>query len=260
STIRAAKEIALTLAKESAEHAEALSELTQTQGEPWHRMESGGFLNNIVYGFNDGLTANFGLVAGVIGAGVEPRIVLISGVVGLIADALSMGSSGYLAAKSEQEVYAYEIAMEEEEIRVMPEVEEKELALIYEVRGIEKERAKQLAHELMRNPEQALAEKVREELRIVEAHTTPLKEGWVTGIATAVGALIPVAPFFVLEGNVAMWTAFIVAMLSHFAVGAARSIFTGRGIFRSGIDMFLVGFGVAGAAYAIGELVSRWLL
>lgn len=256
----AAKVTALTLAKESAGHAEALSELTGTQGEPWHRTESGGFLNNIVYGFNDGLTANFGLVAGVIGANVEPHIILVTGIVGLIADALSMGSSGYLAAKSEQEVYDYEIAMEKEEIALMPEVEAEELALIYEAKGIEKRRAKQMAHDLMRNPEQALAEKVREELQIGEAHTTPLKEGWITGVATAVGALIPVAPFFVFKAHMAMWTAFIVAMLFHFAVGAARSIFTGRGLFRSGIDMFLVGLGVAGIAYVIGELVSRGLL
>jgi len=63
----------------------------------------GGFLRNVVYGFNDGLTANFGLVAGVIGASVQPHVIMISGVAGMIADALSMGSSGYLAAKSEQE-------------------------------------------------------------------------------------------------------------------------------------------------------------
>ena len=255
-----AKETALTLAKESAKHAEALSGLTGTQGEPWHRIASGGFLNDVVYGFNDGLTANFGLLAGVIGAAVEPRVILISGVAGLIADALSMGSSSYLAAKSEQEVYDYEIAMEKEEIRLMPEVEEEELALIYEAKGIEKAQAKQMAHDLMRDPEQALDEKVREELRIGKAHTTPLKEGWITGAATAVGALIPVAPFFVFKGNAAIWTAFTVAMLSHFGVGAARSIFTGRGLIRSGIDMFLVGLGVAGVAYFIGELVSRWLL
>ena len=199
-------------------------------------------------------------MAGVIGAAAEPHMVLISGVVGLIADALSMGSSSYLAAKSEQEVYDYEIAMEKEEIELMPEVEAEELALIYEARGIDKARAKQMAQELMRDPEQALAEQVREELRIGEAHTTPLREGFLTGVATAVGALIPVAPFFVLEGVAAMWTAFTVAMLSHFAVGAARSIFTGRGIFRSGIDMFLVGLGVAGAAYFIGKLVFRWFL
>ena len=255
----AARAVSLTLAKESAEHAGTLAGLSGGSAEPWHQTASGGFLRNVVYGFNDGLTANFGLVAGVIGASVAPHVVLISGVAGMIADALSMGSSGYLAAKSEQEVYAHEIAMEREEIRLMPEVEVEELALVYEAKGIEADRARQMAAQVMRDPARALEESVREELKIGEARSTPLKEGWVTGVATAVGALIPVAPFFVLSGWAAVWTAFGIAMASHFAVGAARSFFTGRGVFRSGIDMFVVGVGVAGVGYLVGDLVAKLL-
>jgi VIT1/CCC1 family predicted Fe2+/Mn2+ transporter len=254
-----AKAVSLTLAKESAAHAETLAGLAGKKAEPWHRTESGGFLRNVVYGFNDGLTANFGLVAGVIGAAVQPHVIMISGVAGMIADSLSMGASGYLAAKSEQEVYAHEIAMEKEEIRLMPEVEEDELALVYEAKGIDGKRARAMAVEVMRDPARALDEQVREELKIGEAHSTPLKEGWVTGAATAVGALIPVAPFLMFETRIAMWTSFAVSMLSHFAVGAARSVFTGRGIIRSGIDMFVVGLGVAVVGYVMGDLVARLL-
>ncbi len=254
-----AQAVSLTLARESAAHAETLAGLAGSKSEPWHRAESGGFLRNVVYGFNDGLTANFGLVAGVIGAAVQPHLIMISGVAGMIADALSMGSSGYLAAKSEQEVYAHEIEMEKEEIRLMPEVEEEELALMYQVKGVEPRTARRMAQEVMRDPERALGEQVREELKIGEAHSTPLKEGWVTGAATAVGALIPVAPFLVFESQVAIWTSFAISMLSHFAVGAARSVFTGRGIIRSGIDMFVVGLGVAGVGYMMGDLAARLL-
>ena len=259
STGDAARKVSLTLAKESAEHAGTLAGLTGESAEPWHQTESGGFLRNVVYGFNDGLTANFGLVAGVIGASVAPHVVLISGVAGMIADALSMGSSGYLAAKSEQEVYAHEIAMEKEEIRLMPEIEAEELALVYEAKGIEADRARQLAAQVMRDPERALAESVKEELKIGAARSTPLREGWITGVATAVGAFIPVAPFMVLQGPAAAWTAFIIAMLSHFAVGGARSFFTGRGVIRSGFDMFVVGLGVAGVGYVVGGLVAKVL-
>ncbi|MGH7645897.1 MAG: VIT1/CCC1 transporter family protein, partial [Gemmatimonadales bacterium] len=257
----AGREVSLTLARESAEHAGTLAAMVGpgVGVEPWHRTASGGFLRNLVYGFNDGLTANFGLLAGVVGAAVAPHVVLISGVAGMIADALSMGSSGYLAAKSEQEVYAHEIAMEEEELRLMPEVEEEELALVYQAKGIEAATARRLAADVMKDPQRALAEKVREELRIGEAHATPLKEGWVTGVATAVGAFIPVAPFLVLDGPVAAWTAFGLAMVSHFAVGAARSFFTGRGVFRSGIDMFVVGLGVAGVGYVVGDVIAKLL-
>jgi predicted membrane protein (TIGR00267 family) len=254
-----ARDTALTLAKESAEHAGTLGGLVGAVGEPWHRTESGGFLRSVVYGFNDGLTANFGLVAGVIGASVAPHVILVSGVAGMIADALSMGASGYLAAKSEREVYEHEIAMEREEIRLMPEVEEEELSLLYEAKGVQREQARRMAKDVMKDEGRALDEKVREELGIGAARSTPLKEGWITGTATAIGALIPVAPFLVLAGAPAVWTSFTLAMISHFAVGAARSFFTGRGIFRSGVDMFVVGVGVAGIGYLVGEAVARWI-
>jgi predicted membrane protein (TIGR00267 family) len=249
---------ALVLARESAEHATTLGEIAGRPGEPWHRTESGGLLRNVIYGFNDGLTANFGLVAGVIGASAaqQHQFVIVAGVAGIIADALSMGSSGYLAAKSEQEVYAHEIAMEREEIELMPEVERDELALMYEAKGMRAETAHALASEVMRDPQRMLDEQVQQELGIGEQTTSPLREGWITGLATAIGALIPVFPFLVLEGSSAIIAAFIVAMLSHFLVGAARSMFTGRGIFRSGFDMFIVGLGVAIVGYYVGEWVA----
>ena len=259
SNFKQTKDIALRLAKDSAEHANRLMESGNSSGEPWHQSESGGLLRNIVYGFNDGLTANFGLIAGVIGASAEPHIILISGIAGMIADALSMGSSGYLAAISEKEVYEHERQLEADEIKLMPELETEELALIYESKGMKKEEAKKLAVDAMKNPEQALEDKVREELGIIESSQSPLKEGWVTGAATAIGALIPVFPFFFFSGNAAVWISFIIAMVSHFGVGAARSFFTGRGIFRSGFDMFAVGFGVAAIGYLIGEMILKFL-
>ena len=249
----------LTLARESAEHATTLNTISGKSGEPWHRISSGGFLRNVVYGFNDGLTANFGLVAGVIGASASSahHTVIVAGVAGLIADALSMGSSGYLAAKSEQEVYANEIAMERDEIALMPEIERDELALIYETKGMSTESAHALATEVMADPARMLEEQVQEELGIGEPHMSPLREGWVTGAATAIGALIPVFPFLVMTGRAAIVVAFVVSMGSHWVVGAARSVFTGRSVFRSGLDMFVVGLGVALAGYYMGEWVAK---
>ena len=258
----AGKGEALTLARESAEHAQELSNIAGRTGEPWHRTESGGFLRNVVYGFNDGLTANFGLVAGLVAATAvnTHATIVVGGVAGLAADALSMGASGYLAAKSEQEVYAHEIAMERDEIAMMPEVERDELALIYEAKGIDQRTAQRLAAEMMSDPERMLNEKVQEELGIGDPHMSPLREGIVTGSATAVGALIPVFPFLLWEGSVAITVSFAVSMLSHWLVGAARSVFTGRSVFRSGLDMFVVGLGVAAIGYLAGKWLERVLL
>src|SRR2546429_2034575 len=172
-----AREVSLKLAKESEAHAGTLAGLAGRAAEPWHKTESGGFLRNVVYGCNDGVTANVGLVAGVIGAAVAPHMVLLSGIAGMIADALSMGSSGCLAGKSEQEVYDHEIAMEKEEIRIMPEVEEEEIALVYQTKGIEAGIRRKMAAEVMRDSQRALDEQGRGELKIGEAHPTPFKEG-----------------------------------------------------------------------------------
>jgi VIT1/CCC1 family predicted Fe2+/Mn2+ transporter/rubrerythrin len=259
---KSTQDTAMAIATESAEHAQDLSDSLGNVGEPWHMSAGAGYLRSVVYGFNDGLTANFGLVAGVIGADVigtdaGPNIVIVTGVAGAFADALSMGSSGYLAAKSESEVAARQIAIEKEEIRLMPDLEEKELALILEAKGLSAERARETAHSMMRDPAQALETKVQEELRLQPPSVTPLADGLVTGAATAVGAFIPLFPFFFMEAGSAIWVSLTISMLAHFAIGAARSIFTGRGLWASGRDMFLVGFGVAAAGYVIGDLLVQ---
>jgi VIT1/CCC1 family predicted Fe2+/Mn2+ transporter len=254
---------ALRLARESKEHANTLSMIAGTVGEPWHKTQAGGFLRNVVYGFNDGLTANFGLVAGMVGAaesmGAAGHAVVVAGLAGMVADALSMGSSGYLAAKSEREVYEHEIAMEKEEIRLMPELETEELSLLYQAKGIPEGQSDELARQVMSDPEKALDEKVREELKIGDATSTPFREAWVTGLATAIGAFIPVAPLLISTEPWALYTSFTLAMLSHFAVGAARSFFTGRGVLRSGFDMLVVGFGVAVVGYFVGDWIVKLL-
>src|SRR5256885_5181862 len=250
---------ALLLARESAEHATTLGAISGKGGEPWHKTSSGGFLRNVVYGFNDGLTANFGLVAGVIGAATvnQHQAVVVAGVAGLIADALSMGSSGYLASKSEREVYEYEISMEKNEVELMPEIERDELAVIYEAKGMDRDSAHSLATQIMADPQLMLKEQVQEELKIGEFSMSPFRGGWLSWLATAFGAAVPVFPFLIWTGATAIVISFAVAMLSHFLVGAARSVFTGRSAFRSGLDMFVVGMGVAVVGYFVGGRVGK---
>ncbi len=246
------------IAHESGEHAQELMKLGGLTGEPWHRVSSGGFVRSVVYGFNDGLTANFGLVMAVVGAQVDHHVLLVSGLAGMIADSLSMGSSGYLAAKSEQEVYANEIRMEEEELELMPELEKEELVILYQGQGLDSASARQRAEAILENKPLALEEMVRLELGLnPDQATSPLKEGWMTGTATAVGAFIPILPFLFSSGTVAIANSFLLSMSSHFLVGASRSIFTGRGVIRSGIDMFLVGLGVAIIGYFFGDMFVR---
>ena len=257
STNQQTHKAAVDIAADSAVHARELSEVMGRDGEPWHVGGAGGMLRSIVYGFNDGLTANFGLVAGVVGADMLPHHVIITGIAGALADALSMGSSGYLAAASEAEVQAHQIEMERQEMALMPELEQEELALIYEAKGLPREASRELAKTMMLDPVRALETQVREELNIHPAELAPLKDGLITGTATAIGAFIPIAPFLVMSHGTAIWMSLVISMAAHFGIGAARTLFTGRGIWVSGRDMFVVGFGVAALGYLIGEWLQR---
>jgi VIT1/CCC1 family predicted Fe2+/Mn2+ transporter/rubrerythrin len=246
-------------------HARALASmrrpLTAESDEPWHRSARvGGLLRDVVYGFNDGLTANFGLVMGVIGASVSSAVVLLAGFAGLLADAFSMAASGFLAARSEQEVRQHHLALERAELRLMPEEERLELARAFERKGLTAPEAAIVANRLMQQPEVALSQLAQEELGInVEERQSPLQEGVVTGIATGLGAVIPILPFIVLAGAAAVWAAIVLSMITHFLVGASRAIFTGRPAIRSGLEMFAVGMGVALATYLLGLLVGAHL-
>lgn len=240
------------MARESATHAQLLGRLTNARGDPWHHNASGGLVRNVVYGFNDGLTANFGLIAGVLGAAVTRDVVLLAGLSGLVASAFSMGSSGYLAAQSQREVDENELNTQRAELLLWPEREEAYLATLYQEKGLSEAEARTAAQRVMGDSEVALKELAREKLGLTNEATPPLQEGVITGLATVFGALVPIAPFFFGGGAPAVAASFTLSMVAHFLVGAARSTFTGRGWFRSGFDMFVVGLGVAAAGYVVG--------
>lgn len=244
------------LARESAQHATVLGRLSGSDGDPWHHVDSGGRLRNLVYGFNDGLTANFGLIAGMLGAAIHRDLVLLSGFSGLLASSLSMAASGYLAAQSQREVDQNEINTQRAELVLFPQREEDYLAGSYQEKGLTAEEARNAARRVMADPEVALRELAREKLKISEEADSALFEGATTGLATVFGALVPIVPFFFGGGALAAWSAFAVAMAMHFVVGAARSVFTGRPWLRSGFDMFVVGLGVAALGYLLGYLLT----
>jgi vacuolar iron transporter family protein len=243
-------------------HARALQALRSPgqppRAEPWHASAGvGGWLREVVYGFNDGLTANFGLVMGVVGAAVHNNVILLAGFAGLLADALSMAASGYLASKSESEVSQHHLSLERAELALMPEEERQELIGFYRAKGLSQIEATTVADRLMEKPEAALHELAREELNIDAAGApNALMEGVVTGIATGIGAIIPLIPFMLFSGAVAVWTAVVISMVAHFLVGASRAIFTGRPAIRSGLEMFLVGMGVALFTYLLGKALG----
>ncbi|SRR6266571_3453634 len=222
--------------------------------ERWHK-RGGGWLGQAIYGANDGLGAVFGIVSGVAGytGGVGSNLVLISGLAGMLASALSMGSGAFLATKSEREVYEAEIGREKHEIEEDPEEEKEELALFYQLKGFTEEESQVLAERLSEQPEQFLRTLAHEELGLSEEN---FPNPWVAAlsamISTGFGAFIPIIPFFFLQGIPAIIAAAIISLVAHFAVGAAKTLVTGRSWFISGTEMTVVGAVEAVITYVLG--------
>ena len=119
--------------------------------ESWHK-RGGGWIGQAIYGANDGLGSVFGIVTGVAGATAGGPAVLIAGLAGMLASALSMGSGAYLATKTEREVQEAELRREHRELQTHPEEEEEELALFYQLKGVPEDEAKTLASRLIAQP------------------------------------------------------------------------------------------------------------
>jgi VIT1/CCC1 family predicted Fe2+/Mn2+ transporter/rubrerythrin len=230
--------------------------------ERWHK-RGGGWLGDAIYGANDGLGAVFGIVSGVAGAtnaagAAGSHVVLISGLAGMLASALSMGSGAYLATKSEREVYEAEIGRERGEIEEDPAEEREELSLMYQLKGFSEQEADLLASRLSEQPEQFLRTMAHEELGLSEeSFPNPWTSALSAMVSTGIGAFIPIIPFFFLQGIPAILAAAGVSLVAHFLVGAAKTLVTGRSWLSSGTEMTVVGAIEAVITYALGVAFSR---
>ncbi|HEU5376463.1 MAG TPA: VIT1/CCC1 transporter family protein [Ktedonobacteraceae bacterium] len=220
--------------------------------ERWHK-RGGGWLGDAIYGANDGLGAVFGIVSGVAGATGGSHLVLLSGLAGMLASALSMGSGAYLATKSQREIYEAEIERERGEIAEDPDEEREELSLMYQLKGFTEDEANLLASRLSEQPDQFLRTMAHEELGLSEeSFPNPWISALSAMVSTALGAFIPIIPFFFMQGISAILAAAVVSLLAHFAVGAAKTLVTGRSWFHSGTEMTVVGAIEAVITYALG--------
>ena len=236
------------------------------EGHPWptsveevgarHRAMGGGTLRAGVFGVNDGLVSNTCLVMGVAGAAVEPSIILITGVAGLLAGAFSMAAGEFISMLSQKEMFEHQIAQEKDELERYPAEEAEELALIYAARGIPLDEARTMAKKLIANPEKALDALAREELGLnPDDLGSPIGAAVSSFIAFCIGASLPLIPFlFGLSRGVLIAASLSGAAL--FVVGAALSLFSGRSALLGGARMLLIGSAAAAATYFIGSLFN----
>jgi predicted membrane protein (TIGR00267 family) len=216
--------------------------------------KTAGWIGDAIYGINDGLGSIFGIVSGVSGATLgNSKFVLIAGLAGMIASALSMGSGAYLAAKSEREIYEAEYARERDAVEYNEDEAREILSLSYQIRGLSAEEADRFVENLARDKNQLVSALAQERLNTTaDGLKKPLTSAISGALSTAVGAFIPIIPFFFLSGYAAVSVAAVVSLAAHFAVGAAKSLMTIRSWWSSGIEMTVVGAVEGVVTYLIG--------
>lgn len=223
-----------------------------------HRTAGGNALRAAVLGASDGLLSNFNLVMGVAGAALSGSTILLTGLAGLLAGAISMALGEWISVQSSRELYQEQIEREKEEVSANPEEELEELVLIYRARGLSEPEARALATRLMRDPETALETLARDELGIDPDDLGG--SAWEAAITSfllfAAGAILPVVPFFFLSGTSALAVSAALSTAGLFFIGAAITLFTGRPVLYSGLRQVLFGLVAAGVTFFIGKLIG----
>jgi len=227
------------------------------EAERWHRSSYGGSLRAAVFGVNDGLLSNFGLVMGIAGTSAEPRFVLLAGVAGLLAGAFSMAAGEYVSVRSQRELYEQQLELERQELEASPEEEQEELSLIYQAKGIPAEQARELAGKILSDPATAIDTLAREELGLDPSSLgSPWTAAFSSFVAFTIGAAIPVTPYFLIRGDAALIASAITCGTALFLVGALISIFTGRNMAFSGIRMVGIGAVTSSITFLVGRLLG----
>jgi VIT1/CCC1 family predicted Fe2+/Mn2+ transporter/rubrerythrin len=224
------------------------------------RQGAGGWIGDAVYGVNDGLGAIFGIVSGVSGATLgDKNAVLLAGLAGMIASALSMGAGAYLAAKSERELYDAELFYEKKELELHPGDAKEEMSLFYQLKGVPEAEADSITESLAQNEDQFLKSLAAEKLNLTEdALSQPITSAVIGSVSTAVGAFIPIIPFFFIGGLEAVEIAAVISLIAHFLVGAGKSLVTVRSWWASGFEMTLVGAIEGAVTYGIGLALGHF--
>ncbi|HEX2898801.1 MAG TPA: VIT1/CCC1 transporter family protein [Bacteroidia bacterium] len=223
-----------------------------------HRSVGGNAIRAAVLGGNDGLVSNFSLVMGIAGATAGQEGVLLAGLAGLLAGALSMALGEWISVKSSQELYENQMQLEMEELETNPEGEMKELVLIYIAKGIPPAQASEMATEIMKNRGQAHEVLVREELGIntEELKGSAMEAAVSSFVLFAVGAVIPVLPFMFTTGTTAVVISVAGSAAGLFVIGAAITLFTGRNVWFSGFRQVFFGLAAAAVTFGIGKLIG----
>ncbi len=222
-----------------------------------HRDVQGGTARAAVFGVSDGLVSNVGLILGVAAAAPEASAVVIAGAAGLLAGAVSMAAGEYVSVKAEAELVERELVIERQSLEQNPIGETEELASIYMSRGLDPERARDLAVAVMADPDVALEVHAREELG-VDPHQVgnPIGAAVSSFVAFGLGAIVPLLPWFVASGVAAVIASVVLGLAASGAVGWLLARFTERSKWRTAARQMLIAAAACAITYGIGSVVG----
>ncbi len=222
-----------------------------------HRQIQGGAARAAVLGVSDGLVTNISLILGFAGANTSPGLVRLAGIGGLLAGAFSMAAGEYVSMKAQSELLQRELDMEALELRRAPEAERAELAQLYESRGVDPAVAGEMAAEMMRTPELALETHAREELGVSPQNLgNPYAASSASAASFALGALVPLLPWFFTSGGVALALSLILGAVAAVVIGLALARFSGRSPLRLVVRQLIVTIAAAGVTFLVGKAVG----
>jgi VIT1/CCC1 family predicted Fe2+/Mn2+ transporter len=222
-----------------------------------HRDVRGGGARAAVFGVSDGLVTNVSLVLGMAGASPGAAIVRLAGVAGLVAGSFSMAAGEYLSMRAQRELMERELEVERRALSDNPRAETAELRSMYVRRGIEPGVAHDMAHEVMQNPDLALETHAREELGITEQSLgSPWQAAAASFVTFAVGAFIPLLPWLLTSGTLAVVLSVVLSGLAALAVGAVLARYTERPVVPSALRQLAVTAVAAAVTFGVGRAIG----
>jgi VIT1/CCC1 family predicted Fe2+/Mn2+ transporter len=218
-----------------------------------HRDVQGGAARAAVFGVSDGLVTNVSLILGMAGASVEPEIVRVAGLAGLLAGAFSMAAGEYISMTAQSELVQRELDVERRALAEDPVAEFQELVDLYVARGIDRRTASALVTQVMKDPELALEVHAREEMGIDPRQLgSPAGAAASSFFAFAVGAIIPLIPWFFTSDATAVGLSIALAAAAALAIGATIGVMTDRPPWYTAARQLAIGALAGGVTYAVG--------
>jgi len=222
-----------------------------------HQKETSS-IRDFVFGFGDGINTSLGIVAGVGGADVSSNIIILAAIVAMFTGAKAMAVQNYLAVKSQRQILHSEIEREAWEMENVPEAERQEIEAVYRAKGFSGNELESIVKKITSDKKVWLDTMLTEELKLnFEIIGSPLKSAFRMFGSFLVGGILPIVPYFFAHGYVPLLVAIAISLSASFVIGAVKSKLANLSILRGGLEMALLGTGIALLGYGIGSELAN---